>query len=477
VTPVPQTRSGANGATLDAQIEAAVSPQATAVTPGKVLLSCLLLYAIAQVFFALHLGFPRTPNFDEFHYIPSAKQFLAWKENQNWEHPPLGKQLIALSIRLWGDNPVGWRMMSTVFGSLTLVGMFLWALAVFQSISLGFWVAAITLSNQLLYVQARIAMLDTFMWAFCVWAIAAFCAAWNSPGPHFRGSAAQGLPFFQRKSWLLAFSGLFFGLATACKWIAVVPWLLCLGLVFFARAVSFFFQTTTGSDNRLARFAAPFLPDGLFAEVPLGSFLLRLLVAPLLVYLATFLPFLWVERTPAYGLGDLLTMQVKMWEGQQRVITKHPYMSDWTSWPFMTRPIWYAFDREPGHPEWVRGVLLLGNPLIMWGGFLALGATVGAWLEKRSRQAFLISVFYLALVLCWAVIPRKVAFYYYYYPAGMTLSLAIAFCFQRWLKKPVLQAAFVIAAFALFIYFLPVLSGMKIPTAGFRRWMWLSSWI
>src|SRR5690606_7740323 len=94
-----------------------------------------------------------------------------------------------------------------------------WGLAVFRLRNVALFVAAITLFNQLLYVQARIAMLDTFMFGFLVWAMAAFCAGWST----------QQKPGTLLK--LHAFSGVFFGLAIACKWSAMVPWLFCSGLI------------------------------------------------------------------------------------------------------------------------------------------------------------------------------------------------------------------------------------------------------
>src|SRR4051794_15618530 len=94
-------------------------------------LTCVALFALAMILFLINIQFPRNHDFDEFHYVPSAKQFLDLKVNQNWEHPPLGKELMAVSIGIWGDRPIGWRFASVLFSSLTLVGMYLWALAVF----------------------------------------------------------------------------------------------------------------------------------------------------------------------------------------------------------------------------------------------------------------------------------------------------------------------------------------------------------
>ena len=50
--------------------------------------------------------------FDEVHYVPAARQMLEPvmpSPMLNPMHPPLAKQIIALSIHVLGDNPLGWR--------------------------------------------------------------------------------------------------------------------------------------------------------------------------------------------------------------------------------------------------------------------------------------------------------------------------------------------------------------------------------
>jgi dolichyl-phosphate-mannose--protein O-mannosyl transferase len=175
-------------------------------------------------------------------------------------------------------------------------------------------------------------------------------------------------------------------------------------------------------------------------------------------------------------------MQARMWDGQLRVVQSHPYMSTWPQWPLLSRPIWYAFDKEGARQEFVRGVLLLGNPLVMWAGFLAWLGCLWAWLARRSRPALLITYFYGVLYFSWAAIPRKVSFYYYYYPAAMTLSLALGFIWWRarlldekngkWLGW-----GFLAASALLFAYFYPILAGVRIDADAFSRWMWFRSWI
>jgi dolichyl-phosphate-mannose--protein O-mannosyl transferase len=126
----------------------------------------------------------------------------------------------------------------------------------------------------------------------------------------------------------------------------------------------------------------------------------------------------------------------------------------------------------------------------MWGGLIALLVCAWGFVRDRSREGFLILCFYLGLFGSWVLIPRKVSFYYYYYPAGMVLSLALAYVFffmgrqkvkgevkdqikaMRWARW-----VFLGLTFALFVYFFPILSAMQLPANEFRRFMWFPSWI
>jgi dolichyl-phosphate-mannose-protein mannosyltransferase len=434
---------------------------------------CLGLFLISQLLFLINIQFPRGHDFDEFHYVPSAKQFLELKENQNWEHPPLGKLIMAVGIGIWGDRPIGWRYMSTVFGSLTLVGVYVWGLALFRNRRIALYAALITLFNQLLYVQARIGMLDTFMMGFMVWGLAAFTAAWDSK-----------LKVIQVKK-LFAVSGLMLGLAMACKWTAIIALVLCIGLYLVVRLFQLWgvsFTRPLATQKADPTVMQEWYSPGLWRGMHLRHLGLFLVVIPLAAYFATFFPFFLIHRSPPYTFFDILSMQPRMWSGQLRVLTNHPYNSQWTGWPLMLRPIWYAFDKEGSAQEWVRGVLLIGNPLVMWSGLAALCICAWAWIKNRSREGFLILILYCAFYFCWAVIPRKIAFYYYYYPAGIILSLAIAFALYYWdnlIGAPLkwIRGFYLLAVFILFVYFFPILSALRIPSDSFTRWMWFRSWI
>jgi len=73
----------------------------------------------AVVVLGLHLSLLTNPPqlmFDEQHYVPEAKSFLHAEGIKRPEHAPLAKWIIAGGIRVFGDNPTGWRAPSVLFG-------------------------------------------------------------------------------------------------------------------------------------------------------------------------------------------------------------------------------------------------------------------------------------------------------------------------------------------------------------------------
>ena len=69
---------------------------------------------------AIRLTIPSKPYFDEIHYVPAARVLMALTQPANVEHPMLGKELLALGMRLFGDNAFGWRVFPALFGTLGL---------------------------------------------------------------------------------------------------------------------------------------------------------------------------------------------------------------------------------------------------------------------------------------------------------------------------------------------------------------------
>ncbi|MBN4668627.1 dolichyl-phosphate-mannose--protein mannosyltransferase, partial [Pandoraea nosoerga] len=91
-----------------------------------------IIFVVAHVLLLLGITTPDKLYFDEVHYVPAARQMLQPVVEGpilNPMHPPLAKEIVALSIKAFGDGPLGWRYPAALFGALALVGVYLAALA------------------------------------------------------------------------------------------------------------------------------------------------------------------------------------------------------------------------------------------------------------------------------------------------------------------------------------------------------------
>ena len=404
--------------------------------------------------FALLIGVTTPENFyfDEVHYVPAARQMLEPvmpTPTLNPMHPPLAKQLMALSIRTFGDGPLGWRYPGVLFGSLAMVAMYLCGLALFAQQGPAVASALLAFFNQMVFVQSRIAMLDIFALAFGLFGVAAFMHGFRKPRPHL---------------WFAA-AGLAFGLSIACKWSGLFALATCIVLVAAIRLLQRW-GTQFAEGN-----ACDWYRPGLWPDFRYHHFAACFVVIPAMVYLASFIPLY------GFSLPDLVEAQRRIFaDNTTTAIAGHTYMSAWPSWPFLVRPVWYLFDKIAD--DRIAAVVLLGNPLVLWTALPALIVCLRDWIVTRRADAFLILSFYFGPYLAWAVLPRSVGFLYYYLPSATLASLALVYVLRRGNNPRWLLWAFVGTAFAGFAAMLPISAAfVGTSMATFNRLMLFQNWI
>lgn len=422
-------------------------------SPAK---EALLWWLLTLLVLILGIGSIDQPIFDEAHYVPAAKEWIAGSITRNIEHPPLAKILMALSIQFLGDHAWAWRLPGVLVASLTMLPLFSLGLLWDPSKKSSRILVFLTLTNFVFFAQSRVAMLDTFMIFFFVTTIYYTVKILLAP-------KLQPWDFYK----LMVGGG--FGVAT--KWAMLPFFALLLGLLFFWKVI-FFASIVQGS--REPRFFVNLrqLFEPVYLKVGALGFLLLFLT-----YELWFIPYSFVELKNHPGFLDpYLNLQHSIYKLQRTVAGDHPYKSTWWSWPLMLRPIWYYYQKMPD-PGWIKGILFIGNPLQTWGLFPFM-TYVGFKLKNRINYLDLFWLtFWIGSLLLWPLIPRKITYFYYYYPNLMLTSIVLGYGLFR-LQKKWLTVTTLSLNLILCLYFFPVLSGLiPFPAKWVPLWTWFRAWI
>lgn len=394
---------------------------------------------VAEALFAFRLTTPHRLVFDEIHYVAAARIMRTLTQATNIEHPLMGKMLIAASMMVFGDNALGWRAFSTIAGTAVVVGIFwiLWLL--FARLRTAAFGAALVVLNFTVFIQARIAMLDGFMAAFVVIGLALLLWA-------MRGTGGQVW-----RRWIAG--SVLLGLAVGTKWVAVP----------YIAYVAVAFVVVKARDQR-AWLGMGTIPGLLILALVGGA-----------TYLATFAPTFFYADDPM-TLARLIPFQMTIYAEQTQILPTHTYQSAWWTWPLVLRPIWYLYEVADGAQ---RGILMLGNPAIMWGGLVAVAACLRGWVRDRDHRLGVAALLWIGSYAMWAAIPKSLGFYYYYFLSSVWLPVAIAAAFDRYGhgRARYWDESFLILSLVLFVYFYPIIAAAPLNGAqSFHHWMWLGSW-
>ncbi len=126
---------------------------------------CIILVATLALHFSI-INNPKQLVLDEQHYVTDARNIIQNHEDLRPEHPPLAKLFVVAGIEIFGDNPIGWRLFSVLFGTILIV------LFYFTCRKLGMSRMATNIATFLLafenltFIQANVAMLDVYFVTF-----------------------------------------------------------------------------------------------------------------------------------------------------------------------------------------------------------------------------------------------------------------------------------------------------------------------
>ena len=132
----------------------------------------ILILAFSAAVRFVNLSRPKKLVFDEIYYVDGARDFLKYAvevekgKSEFIVHPPIGKWVIASGIKLFGDNPFGWRFSTALLGTLSILFVYLIAKHLFYSEKWALLSAALVSLDGLHLVMSRTALLDMTLMFF-----------------------------------------------------------------------------------------------------------------------------------------------------------------------------------------------------------------------------------------------------------------------------------------------------------------------
>ena len=422
------------------------------------MLAAIAPIVIATLSFLLrlnNLGSIKTLIFDEVYYVDGARDLLKYgvevsgRQSEFVVHPPLGKWMIGIGIKIFGDNSFGWRFMTALIGSLMILVIGLIAHKLFRDSLLTGLASALMAIDGLALVHSRTALLDNFLAFFIL--IATYF-------------------FISKNYWL---TGAALGCALATKWSALY-FIIVFGGIALYRA----FTHHTG--KKLIR---PTLERFLqFGVLPLG------------IYITSWLGWFLTNRGWARDLSSnvftsFINYHQQMLNFHTGLTEKHTYQANPWSWLIMGRPtsFYYKTPQGCGADSCSQEVIALGTPLLWWLATIALLFVAGMWIRAMAQRQVdpaktIIIAGMAAGYLPWFFFQQRTVFTFYAIAFEPFLILALVFGARMILStfrkngEMILGALFILL-FINFVYFLPIYMGDVITYESWLNRMWFPSWI
>ena len=427
-------------------------------------------------------------------------------------HPELGKWLIGLGEQLFGFEPFGWRVASAVVGTLMVLVMVRLVRRLTGSTLLGGVAGLLLALDGLHFVLSRLALLDIFVAFFLISAVSCLVADRDWSRTRLAGARATRLLLW--RPWRLA-AGVLFGLAISCKWSALVP------LAGFGLLVVLWDSGARRALGMRRAFLWSAVADGIPA-------FLYLVGVAFLVYVASWTG--WLVHADAYeaglarnnyggywgdytkqdpdgffpslfqGLRSLWHYHHDVWSFHSKGLLEatHSYQSSPKSWLVMHRPVVVSTELDirpgvqgcdaPSDSTCLREVILLGTPVLWWGGVLALLHALHGWIARRDWRY---GVAIVGVATTWLPFMRYADRPIFSFYAVATLPfMIIAICLllgrllgpegvstRRRMTGAVTGGAFVVLVVLHFAWLWPVYTFELISTPDWLDRIWFRSWI
>lgn len=355
--------------------------------------------------------------FDEIYFAQTAYQYATEQPGYEAVHPPLGKILQSIPIKLTGRmTPFTWRIMGTITGVFIIIAVYFLAKEIFNSAAFARVAAILVSLSGLHFVQTRLGTVDSYL---CLFSVLTYLFM---------------VKFIKSDNKLRYFilSGIFFGCACSVKWSGA--------FCGFGLAILFF-----------RKFKATIFKKGQRKWFIYG--LLSFILLPLFIYCASYLGF--SKTTNAYSLQDVYDQGSFLYSYHSTETTPHPYSSKWYTWPVSLKPMLYSWN---GQTKGNR-IYLVENYAISYVSVLGLLIAAFYAIKAKHKPSIIICIAWLSLFVPYIFITRTM-FLYHYLPASIFAILAIVNIFFLFPRLRKILPAYLVVVLITFMILYPMLTGI-----------------
>ncbi|MFD8419888.1 dolichyl-phosphate-mannose--protein mannosyltransferase [Streptomyces sp. NPDC059466] len=501
----------------------------------------LLVTLLAGLMRFWHLGSPKAVIFDETYYAKDAWALIHRGYEVNWDknandlvlqhnghvsiptdpayvvHPPVGKYVIGIGEWMFGFNPFGWRFMTAVLGTLSVLLLCRIGRRMFRSTFLGCLAGTLMAVDGLHFVMSRTSLLDGVLMFFVLAAFGCLVVDRDRARARLAAALPAGADGVVRpdaytaettrlglRPWRWT-AGLMLGLALGTKWSGLyVLAAFCLMSVLWDVGA----RRTAGAQHPYTATLKHDTGLAFLATVPVA----------IVTYLVSWTGWIlspdngkggyfrnWAVTDGKGGNWTFLPDWLRsLWHYEHEVYnfhvhlsSPHTYQSNPWSWLVLGRPVSYFYESplpgKDGCPadasgKCAREVLALGTPILWWAACFAVVYLLWRWAFRRDWRAGAIACGIAAGYLPWFQYQERTIFFFYAVIFLPFLCLALAMMIGAILGPPgaterrrVVGAAsagvLVLLIAWNFIYFWPLYTGTSIPIEQWRSRMWLDTWV
>lgn len=418
----------------------------------------LTLLAVSLVTHFAFFGHPNQTVFDEVHF---GKFISGYYTHEYYFdiHPPLGKLMIAGFAKIFDFKPefsfasigekfpdnkyLALRFLPSLAGTLLPVVIFLLALQLKFTPQGAFMAGLLVSIENALLVQTHYILMDGFL------LLSGFLTL---------------LFYFKSRTEILntkylILASIFGGLTISIKWTGLT----FLALPFLVELFQIYKQKEY---KRILK-----LP-------------LYFLIVPLIIYFSIFIIHFSLLTEPGPGdvfmssdfqkeniFNKFIELNVQMYQSNQRLTASHPYGSQWYSWPFMTRTIFYWVSENSR-------IYLIGNPIVWWASTVAI--LMSLMYVTRHKIIKILLAGYLLNLLPFIGI-KRVMFLYHYLTGLVFAILVLVYLIERkndstWFTSKKIFIVLIISSAIAFVYFAPLSYGLPLSPEAHNARAWLPSW-